>query len=175
MDAGLFELILKNETRTTTRCKRWKRKVLFSSVSLYEDIYSGQSLVIILTKLVTATIAAVKTKELEMATLPLQPSDVQQLYMTPEPDVTVLYSEQPLVAVYERVTYDTLPPAITVYFYDEHRRYAFCSFNYTRTYFYSPCMNSQKHHLPQSASPLDYCNKCRRNTGDQQPMAVSLK
>ena len=54
-----------------------------------------------------------------MATLPLQPSVVQQVDMIPVPLTTVLDSVQALVVVYERVTYDTLPPTIAVYFYNE--------------------------------------------------------
>ena len=72
-----------------------------------------------LMRLATAATANVNIREPEMATLPLHPSVVQQVDMKPVPLTTVLDSVQALVVVYERVTYDTLPPTIAVYFYNE--------------------------------------------------------
>ena len=89
----------------------------------------------ILKRLAVATTASINITEVEMVMLPLHPpgvalvdppgvsplhpSAVQQVDMKPVPPTTVLDSVQALVVVYERVTYDTLPPTIAVYFYNE--------------------------------------------------------
>ena len=155
---SLFEWLVKEVRKLWNKRKlvtKNEKKLDFCQFVLIK-VFIFQLTIMTLMRLATAATANVNIREPEMATLPLHPSVVQQVDMKPVPLTTVLDSVQALVVVYERVTYDTLPPTIAVYFYNEwYRNRSICSFKYSKTYLYSPYMSSQKRHLPQSVNLLE--------------------